>query len=66
MINLANRTGEQTSSNNFVDILWNGTAKKLKSRIDFREAVTLVLFGSKNLTYIQAPTAEGDATKNAN
>jgi hypothetical protein len=47
MINLVIGAGEQTSSNNFVDILWNGTAKKLKVGIDFSAGSNFSSLGSK-------------------
>ena len=59
MINLLIGTGTSISSNNFSDILWNGTVKKLKVEIDFLGGTDFNLLSEQNLIYKpQPPTKE--------
>jgi hypothetical protein len=58
MINLLIGTGSPTSSNDFADIFWNGTTKKLKVGIDFKGGSNFSALSEQNLTYMPQPPTE--------
>ena len=58
MINLLIGTGTPTSSNDFSDIFWNGTTKKLKVGIDFKGGTNFSALSEQNLTYMPQPPTE--------
>ena len=55
MINLLIGTGNTTSYNSFLDIVWDGTAKKLKVAIDFTGSSNYSPLSEQNLTYMPQP-----------
>ena len=55
MLNLLIGTGTLTSSNDFNDIVWNGTTKKLKVGIDFSGGNNFSPLSEQNLTYMPQP-----------
>ena len=58
MINLLIGTGSSTSSNDFTDIAWNGTTKKLKVGIDFSgNGNNFVALNEQLLTYMPQPVS---------
>ena len=67
MLNLLIGTGNPSSSTDFSDIYWDGTAKKLKVSIDFMGGSNYQFLSEQNLTYMpQPPTDEVIATIEAN
>ena len=58
MINLLIGTGSSTGSNDFADILWNGTTKKLKVGINFSgNGNNFVALNEQLLTYMPHPVS---------
>jgi len=58
MINLLIGTGSSTGSNDFADIVWNGTTKKLKVGIDFSgNGNNFVALNEQLLTYMPQPVS---------
>lgn len=55
MVNLLIGTGTPTTSNNFDEVSWNGTVKKLKVGIDFSGGRNFSLLSEQDLTYIPQP-----------
>ena len=58
MINLLIGTGSPTSSNDFADIFWDGTTKKLKVGIDFNGGSNFSALSEQNLTFMPQPPTE--------
>lgn len=58
MINLLIGTGSSTSNNDFTDIAWDGTIKKLKVGIDFSGGTNFSPLSEQNLTYMPQPATQ--------
>lgn len=57
MINLLIGNGTPTSSNDFSDIFWDGTTKKLKVGIDFSGGINFSPLSEQNLSYMPQPAS---------
>ncbi|MFT7298501.1 MAG: hypothetical protein ACI9WO_001314, partial [Sphingobacteriales bacterium] len=58
MINLLIGSGLPTSSGDFIDIVWNGSTKKLKVGIDFKGGSNFSLLSEQNLSYMPQPATQ--------
>ena len=58
MINLLIGSGTATSSNDFTDIAWDGTIKKLKVMIDFSGGSNFSSLSEQNLSYMPHPVSQ--------
>ncbi len=58
MINLLIGTGSATSNNDFTDIAWDGTTKRLKIGIDFSGGTNFSPLSEQNLSYMPQPVSQ--------
>ncbi len=51
LVNLFIGEGNQTSTQSFIEIYWDGTSKKLKVEIDFKDGNSFIDLGTQKLTF---------------